>query len=459
MPLRGGEQHEREFAAAREPDGDALRVLVVASSDARDREHQRRLQRHETDRDAQHDERLRREQREVRAHPDGHEEEPHQQALERLDVGFELVAEFRIGEEHAGEERAERHRQADGLHQQRRPRDDEERRCGEHLAAAETRDQPQGGADQQTAADDDDEDRRHALDREQPATGGAAAVGSEQRQERDQRNHRDILEEQDRERALPGGSGELGALAEPCEDDCRRRHREAGSNDCCGRPREPERVRDEGHDDAGDDHLCAAQSEHRMAQRPKSRGLELEADEEQQQHDAELGKAQRCLCVWHHAEAPRTDERPCREIAQHGSQLQPAEQRHDEHRGGEEDGGLFEERHGVPPRSLSGLVSRTRRRRFGRRSRRETGSISGICRGRATQKCAQSAPSLRVAAEKRVCFVARLAKIHDIRCTSRRASIAFWPGNAYVKSGPTGSYRMAVPRGVRIIAASRGDLA
>ena len=37
---------------------------------------------------------------------------PEQQALERLDLRFELVAEFRIGQQHAGEERAQAHRSA-----------------------------------------------------------------------------------------------------------------------------------------------------------------------------------------------------------------------------------------------------------------------------------------------------------------------------------------------------------
>jgi len=35
---------------------------------------------------------------EVGAHPDGHEEQPEQQSLERLDVGLELMPELGIGE-------------------------------------------------------------------------------------------------------------------------------------------------------------------------------------------------------------------------------------------------------------------------------------------------------------------------------------------------------------------------
>ena len=57
------------------------------------------------------------------------------------------------------------------------------------------------------------------------------------------------------------------------------------------------------------------------------------------------------------------------------------------------------------------MLSRMRRWRVGRSSRRVPEGIPGVWRGRATQKCAQLAPSLRVAAKKRGCVVARLANI------------------------------------------------
>ena len=43
--------------------------------------------------------------------PDGDEEEAHQQALERLDVGLQRVPVLGSGEQHAGEEGAQRHRE------------------------------------------------------------------------------------------------------------------------------------------------------------------------------------------------------------------------------------------------------------------------------------------------------------------------------------------------------------
>ncbi len=100
---------------------------------------------------------------------------------------------------------------------------------------------------------------------------------------------------------------------------------------------------------------------------------------------------------------------------------------------------------GRASRSLSGLLSRMRRRRVGRSSRRAPEGIPAIWRGRVTRKCARVAPSLRAAAIKRVCVVARLANTPDIRGASRLASIPFWPCNAYVTVSPTGSLLSGSP--------------
>ena len=113
-----------------------------------------RLHDEQAERRAEHRQRLRHEQRQVRAHADRHEEEAQQQALERLDVGFELVPELGVGEQHAREERAERHRQADRFHDQRRADHDQQRGGGEHLAAAVARDELERRPRDEAAADD-----------------------------------------------------------------------------------------------------------------------------------------------------------------------------------------------------------------------------------------------------------------------------------------------------------------
>ena len=59
--------------------------------------------------------------------PTLHEEQAEQHAAERLDIGFELMPEVRLGQEQPGQERAHRHREPDLLHQQRRAEHHEQR--------------------------------------------------------------------------------------------------------------------------------------------------------------------------------------------------------------------------------------------------------------------------------------------------------------------------------------------
>ena len=74
------------------------------------------------------------EQGKVDAGADRDEEQADQQALERLDVAFELVPVFAVGEHDAGQEGAERGRQADRLHQHRDADDEQQAEGGEQLA-------------------------------------------------------------------------------------------------------------------------------------------------------------------------------------------------------------------------------------------------------------------------------------------------------------------------------------
>ena len=88
------------------------RVAQAAGTPA-DREQQHELDRHEAPpRCAGDQPGLGQHALQVDAHAHGHEEQAQQQALERIDLRFEFVAEFRIGQQHAGEERAQARRQA-----------------------------------------------------------------------------------------------------------------------------------------------------------------------------------------------------------------------------------------------------------------------------------------------------------------------------------------------------------
>ena len=109
---------------------------ALRAGDAEQRPHDAGLEQRDDDRGGDDQPQVRPHDLHVDGHADAHEEQREQQAAERLDVGFELVAIGRFREQHAGEERAERHRHADRLHQQRGAEHDQQRGRGHHLARA-----------------------------------------------------------------------------------------------------------------------------------------------------------------------------------------------------------------------------------------------------------------------------------------------------------------------------------
>jgi len=82
---------------------------------------------------------------------------------------------------------------------------------------------------------------------------------------------------------------------------------------------------------------------------PKAARLQLEADEEEQQHYTELGELQGGLHFTNHAEAPGADQHAGTKVAEHGPELQATEQRHEQHRGEKKYCCLFKEVHGGGP--------------------------------------------------------------------------------------------------------------
>ena len=103
------------------------------------------------------------EQPQVDGHADGGEEQPEQQALERLDVGLELVAVGRFSQQRAGDEGAERGRNARLLHEDGDADDGQQRGRRHRLLDACQRDEPQEMIEHEVAGDDDDRDEAEAL--------------------------------------------------------------------------------------------------------------------------------------------------------------------------------------------------------------------------------------------------------------------------------------------------------
>ena len=73
---------------------------------------------------------------EIHPHADRNEEKPEQQSLERLDIGFDLMAKLGFGEEQTGQERTQGHRQTGEIGEGGNPQRDEQRCRNKQFGAA-----------------------------------------------------------------------------------------------------------------------------------------------------------------------------------------------------------------------------------------------------------------------------------------------------------------------------------
>ena len=107
-------------------------------------------------------------------------------------------------------------------------------------------------------------------------------------------------------------------------------------------PRLPGSRQHEGQQRAADDEFECAQSEHKLAQRPKPVERQLQPDREQQQHDPQFGKYAEAFWVadrdvseprvleYEAPEAIRSDQQPHENEANDRRDPDPREQRNDE---------------------------------------------------------------------------------------------------------------------------------
>jgi len=141
------------------------------------------------------------------------------------------------------------------------------------------------------------------------------------------------LEQQDREGALAVGLLQLPALLQDFQRDGGGRHRQGESADDGAAPAgEPERIGEAAQCRRCQDQLGCAEAEYGPAQRQQAREFELEADQEQQQDDAELGHRDDGLGRPHQGEAVGADHDAGGEIGDDGGEPQQPRQGHADHR-------------------------------------------------------------------------------------------------------------------------------
>ena len=154
-----GKHDEGELAALCHQAGKGPALHGGNRQRARQRGQQHHLERHVANRQREDLQRPVGQQAEVDRHADRGEEQPQQESLEWFEVRFERLAVFGAGQQDAGQEGAEAHRQVGQRHQLCDTEHQQQRERGEDFAQAGLGDQAQRRR-QRVAADH--EHRRHA---------------------------------------------------------------------------------------------------------------------------------------------------------------------------------------------------------------------------------------------------------------------------------------------------------
>ena len=158
----------------------------------------------------------------------------------------------------------------------------------------------------------------------------------QQRQQREQRHDREVLEQQDREGALAVGAWRSPRSSRICSAIAVADSASASPTTTALRSTSPSRPRRRQRPRRHAD-LRRAEPEDVAAHREQPRRLELEPDDEQQEHDAELGDVADGLGLADERQAGRADGDAGGEVAEHGAEAEAPEQRHGDHRRGAED--------------------------------------------------------------------------------------------------------------------------
>ena len=306
------------------------------------REEDRRLQHHQPGDAAEHQQRLPGDLPDVDAHADREEEDAQQEGLEGLDDGLDDLAVLGLRQQEPGDECAERHRDAGDRRKHPRADDDEQRDRQQQFGGVGRGHEPIERAQHRPSEHDDQRQRRGGLPqrRDQARGDGNVSLHGEDGDQQQDRHDGEILRQQDRERGAPARRCEPALAGQELDADGRGGEGEARTEDGGGSRLLAHQRDGEGQDERGDADLRHAEPEHLPPHRHQAGEGEFQADQEQQEHHAELGDArhvggiddrqpvERGDLVDERAEAERPQRGARSEIAQDRIDAEAADQRH-----------------------------------------------------------------------------------------------------------------------------------
>ena len=147
----------------------------------------------------------------------------------------------------------------------------------------------------------------------------------DERQDGQHRQHRQILEQQDAERRAAVLRFELTALGQHLKHERRGGQRQSEADDERRGRRQPDEPAGAAEERRAERHLSRAHPEDEPPHDPQASRLQLEADDEQQQHHAEFRHLHDVPDVADEAEPPRSDDQAGRHVSQDGAEAQQAE--------------------------------------------------------------------------------------------------------------------------------------
>ena len=211
------------------------------------------------------------------------------------DVGLDLVAVVGIGQQHAGDEGAERGGQPGLLHHQRHA-DHGQQRAGRHgLLHARAGDETDDAVEQIAPDHDHRHDGADGLERPHTAPWAVPSLAPRRQTAAPARSAGSPPGPGTAAPRTPGGRGAAPARPSPRGSAGRTPSTTATSarpaNSAAGQA-SPKAMAMPASTSAVDRDLRAAEAEDRGAHGPQALGPQLQADQEQQQHHAELGKVQ-----------------------------------------------------------------------------------------------------------------------------------------------------------------------
>ncbi|MNG95516.1 hypothetical protein D3C79_545560 [compost metagenome] len=247
------------------------------------------------------------------------------------------MAILAVGQYHPGEEGAKRGGESHRLHQHR-DGDDQQQGGGDedlpHVGLGDgAKHRPHQVMTTQHYAGDGGDHQQAVL----PARQIRVAVidhrsDGQQRQDRQYGDHGDVLEQQHREGGAPALALHQLALLQALQNDGGGGERQDEADGEPLLPGQTDEASYPGQGGGGEQNLQATGAEDGSLELPQQGGFELQPDQEQHQHYAELGEVHHILLLTHQAQQEGAYDDARQQVAEHRAQSPALGERHGEHR-------------------------------------------------------------------------------------------------------------------------------